>query len=48
MQRSEQYLTASQFFAQDFRHAIGRPQCWHGFSGRFALDAMIFNLEMPS
>jgi hypothetical protein len=48
MQRSEQYFTASQFFAQDLRQAIGRPQCWHGFSGRFGLLAMIVNLGMPA
>jgi hypothetical protein len=33
MHLSEQYLTASQFFAHALRQAIGFPQCWQGFSG---------------
>jgi hypothetical protein len=32
-QRSEQYLTLSQFFAQLFRQVMGRPQCAQIFSG---------------
>jgi cystathionine beta-lyase/cystathionine gamma-synthase len=32
-QPSEQYFTSSQFLAQALRHAIGRPQTAHNFSG---------------
>jgi hypothetical protein len=31
---SEQYNTFAQFFAQDFRHVMVRPQTAQGFSGR--------------
>jgi hypothetical protein len=34
---SEQYLTASQFFAQLFRHVISRPQRWQGLLGKLNL-----------
>jgi|YNPBryunderm2012_1023409.scaffolds.fasta_scaffold00657_2 hypothetical protein len=34
-QRSEQYLTFSQFFAHALRHAIGLWQCSQSFSGKF-------------
>jgi len=34
-QRSEQYLTLSQFFAHAFRHAIGLWQYSQSFSGKF-------------
>ena len=33
-QASEQYFTASQFFAQAFRHVISRPQAAQGLLGR--------------
>ena len=32
-QRSEQYFTSSQFFAQALRHAISRPQAMHNLDG---------------
>jgi len=34
---SEQYLTASQFLAQDLRHAMLRPQHAHILPGKCAL-----------
>jgi hypothetical protein len=34
---SEQYLTASQFFAQLLRQLISRPQAAQGLTGRDAL-----------
>ena len=36
-QRSEQYLTSSQFFAQALRQLMGRPQTTQGLLGRWAL-----------
>lgn len=36
-QASEQYLTASQFFAQALRQLMGRPQTAQGLLGRWAL-----------
>jgi len=37
LQRSEQYLMASQFLAQDLRHVIFKPQHAHILLGKCAL-----------
>jgi len=37
LQRSEQYNTCSQFFAQAFRHVISRPHTAQGLLGRDCL-----------
>jgi hypothetical protein len=37
-QRSEQYFTASQFFAHFLRQTIGLPQWAQGLEGRFSLS----------
>jgi|GEM_PF-2740413 len=36
-QASEQYFTSAQFFAQDFRHVMGRAHAWQILVGRNCL-----------
>lgn len=43
-QRSEQYFTLTQFFAQALRQTIGLPHWTHGFSGRCTFDARFIRL----
>ncbi len=50
-QASEQYLTSSQFFAQDLRQVISLPQTWQTLEGKKALlplNPIFFESVIPT